>query len=647
MIAAELEPSLRELSEIQRKAVEWSDGALLVLAGPGSGKTRVLTCRAARLLERSRNERFRILALTFTNKAAHEISSRVSALVPGLDERAEIQTFHSFCAQVLRQHGAHLGIKPDFAIYSLASDRQAVLEDAIRREKAHFDSEDLRLLPIIDLLKARLVEPKEAETWATRRRVATQDEASRLARTYRLYERELRRSNALDFHSLILEVYRLFQYPVMAHHYQTVYRYWLIDEFQDTNHAQYALLRRMAGDTFRQVFAVADDDQTIYEWNGASVRRIGDLVEEFDCEVVQLPTNYRCPPPIVAAANRLLVYNARRAGTKRPAEPEWHDRTHYVPPIECRVFDTDEKEVAGIASEIADLTETERRQTLVLARTRALLSAIHASLREVRVAATILTRRDEFESPEMKWLVACLKQIGRPLDRRNMDSLVEAFNNFASTQLDFDDLTTRSAALDVACLSVWIDAAKAANPPPPAAELVDAIAELAAGETRIDMTISTVLSLFERDDPDDRLKDDISAWRRLLGEIRSMIGPVSRDRLLQELELRSKEPAPAPGSVTLATFHGAKGLEFDCVYVIGLAEEILPSWHSMRRGDSSAALEEERRGCFVAVTRTRNRLILSRARRYKGWERDPSRFLVEMGVSCDERGNEQREVSRK
>ena len=139
----------------------------------------------------------------------------------------------------------------------------------------------------------------------------------RVAHAYRGYEERLRHLNALDFNSLIFEAYRLFGYPAMARHYQKSYRYWLIDEFQDTNGAQYALLRRMAGHEFREVFAVADDDQTIYEWNGANVRRISDLVRHFSCDVVQLPTNFRCPPRIVEAANRLVVYNAVRARAKR------------------------------------------------------------------------------------------------------------------------------------------------------------------------------------------------------------------------------------------------------------------------------------------------------------------------------------------
>ena len=630
-----LQTTLQELSKIQRKAVKWSDGALLVVAGPGSGKTRVLTCRVARLLYRSPDERFRILALTFTNKAAHEMSRRVTNLVPGLEERADIQTFHGFCAQVLRQHGVHLGIKPDFAIYSRRSDREAVLEDALRRDSDHFVRGDSRLLPRIDALKARLVSPEQEVRRVSEQEGTLSDEARRLARAYSLYEEELRNANALDFNSLIFEAYRLFAHPALARHYQTVYRHWLVDEFQDTNGAQYALLRRMAGEDFRQIFAVADDDQTIYEWNGANVHRIRALVEDFHCEVVQLPTNFRCPPRIVEAANRLVVFNVRRDQSKRPAAPVPRSRSLDNQPIECRVFQTDKEETEGIASEIANLGVTKRMQTLVLARTRALLESMHRALVTEDVPATILMRRDDFASPEMRWLVACLKQINRPLDRRNVTELAVRFCSFAHSPLDLDDLLSQSAAKDGTYLWTWLDSVRQYALPSPAVDVVNLIAALAVGDLKLVPAIDQILGHFESNEPDDDLKDDVSAWRRLSSEIRTAVGQARLDRFLQELEMRSKEPAPKPGSVSLATIHGAKGLEFDRVYLIGLAEEVLPSWHSIKDGSSSASLEEERRGCFVAITRTKERLILSRAERYKGWPKQPSRFLAEMGFADD------------
>lgn len=630
-----LDTSLNELTDIQRQAVEWQDGALLVLAGPGSGKTRVLTCRIASLLDRSPDERFRVLALTFTNKAANEMSGRVTGLVPGLDGRATIDTFHGFCAQVLRQHGVHVGIKPDFAIFSRTEDRQAVLEDAVRHH-VQGSSQTFQLLPVIDDLKRQLVAPDAAEQCLGVMKVLSAEDVRRVALAYRLYEEELRRINALDFNSLILGAYQLFAYPAVARQYQRAYKYWLLDEFQDTNGAQYALLRRMAGQSFRQIFAVADDDQTVFEWNGANVERIKELVKDFSCEIVQLPTNFRCPPRIVEAANRLIVYNSRRMVSKHTAMSVASSQG--LPSIEeqiqSREFATDEDEIAGISVEIAGLDVVARGQTAVLARNRSLLEAMHKALGAADVPSVVPMRRDDFLSPQMRWFVACLKQIDRPLDLRNMAALAEAFGGFASSPLDWNELVSRSESHGVTCFKIWVDALRDADLSPPIAEVVNAVADLSVGELRLGAAIERVLDRFEGSDPEGDLKDlkeDLSAWRRIERQIKHSKGSLSLDRFLQELELRPKEPPPAPGTVALATIHGAKGQEFDTVYLIGLANEILPSWQSLKRGDGSAALEEERRACFVAITRTRRRLVLSRAREYNGWHKRPSRFLEEMG----------------
>ncbi len=628
-----LASSIAELTDVQRQAVEWSGGPLLVLAGPGSGKTRVLTCRIARLLDASRDQRFRILALTFTNKAAHEMASRVTTLAPGLEGRATIETFHGFCAEVLRQHGVHLGIKPDFAIYSQTADRQAVLSDALRRSGARNASDAARrLLPWIEHLKERLVEPEQAEPHLAAANGAVAEDAGRVARAYRLYEDELRRVNALDFNSLILEAHRLLAYPALVRQYQTSYRYWLVDEFQDTNGAQYELLRRMAGGNFRQVFAVADDDQTIFEWNGANVRRIGDLVRDFGCDVIQLPTNFRCPPHIVEAANRLVVYNAVRARAKRPATAaNGRSASPDDDRIRCLAFDTDGEEITGVADDIARLDAEARSDAAVLARNRAPLQEMHDALKERSIPANLDLRRDDFVSPQFRWLVACLEQVHRPLDRRNMAVLVRSFDRFAEAYVDWGSIVSRSESEGITRLSAWTDCVREAGVAG-AEALVDPIAKLAAGAINPAAAIDQVLAYFENHQPDDDLKEDLSAWRRLSREIRDVRGRTSLDRFLQELHLRTKEPVPPPGSLSLMTIHRAKGKEFDTVYLIGMAEEILPSWRSL---ESNARIEEERRECFVAITRAKRRLILSRARRYRGRPKAPSRFLDEMGCLSD------------
>ena len=633
-----LASSLVELTDIQRRAVDWDDGALLVVAGSHSGGTRVLAYRIARLLDWSSGRRLRILALTLTNKAADEMAARVTALVPGLEGRANIGTLHAFCEQVLRQHGVHLGIKPDFAIYSQAEDRQAVLEDALSRDPGQdWHHENLRLLPLIDHLKTRLVEPESAEGHVRAMSGPAAEDPVRIARAYRLYEEELRRINALDFNSLILGAYRLSAYPAMAHQYRRAYRYWLIDEFQGINGAQYALLRRMAGQDFREIFAVADDDRTIFGRNGVNLRMIGDLVGDFSCDVLQLPTNFRCPQPIVEIANRLVVYNSRRAASKQ------HTTSTPVPcnfrpsgedQIRCYEFDTDEEEVIGIADEVARLDRASRGRTAVLARSRYLLERVHEALVVSGVPAVVAMHQDDFLSPQMRWLVACLKQIDRPLDLRNMAALVKAFESFAPSLLDWNELVSRSESDGITYLKVWMDTVHESEMPRPVTEVADAITDLSTGKLKLSEAMEQILNCFDGDEPSDDLRDDLDAWRRIQRKIRGVQGGATLDGFLRELQLRSEEPAP--GTVSLTTIHGAKGQEFETVYLIGMAEGILPSRHSLKKGSGSVALEEERRGCFVAATCAGKRLILSRARRYRGGPKAPSRFLGEMGCLGDQ-----------
>ena len=633
-----LDSARARLTDMQRKAVDWEDGPLLVLAGPGSGKTEVLTCRIARLLDESRDQHFRILALTFTNKAANEMVKRVADFVPGLEGRTQIGTFHGFCAQVLRQHGVHLGIEPDFTIYSRTEDRKAVLTDGLHNiRRRELSQTDLQYLPWIDRLKSRLVGPGQAQNSLTTVDGLSADTASDIARVYHRYEEELRHVGALDFDSLIFEAYRLFSiYPAIAKLYQRSYRYWLIDEFQDTNRAQYLLLRSMATDRFRELYAVADDDQTIYEWRGADVRRIKALVNDFSCSVVQLTTNFRCPPSVVEAANRLVVYNASRMVSKQPGTAaNASSSTPCGSHIRCREFCTDQEEIHGIAEEISRYDVGERAETVVLARNRTLLMAVYVVLRDRRIPADITQRRDDFVTPQFRWLVSCLDQIVRPMDRRNIELLVEAFNSFTGVRVAWGSLVSRSEAEGVAFLDAWIEAVRTAADRGAALELADVIASVAAGGFKRRAGVEPILARFESDASDVDLQEDLSAWRRISNEIRDTQRDATLDQFVDELHLRSKEPVPSPDAVSLMTIHGAKGREFDTVYLIGLAEEVLPSFHSLRRGEGSSEIEEERRQCFVAITRAKRRLILSHARQYRGWRKAPSRFLREMGCLGD------------
>jgi len=610
---------------------------MLVLAGPGSGKTQVLTCRIARLLDAAREQNFRVLALTFTNKAADEMKSRVATFVPGLEERATIATFHSFCGQMLRQHGVHIGINPDFAIYSTDDDRRAVLKDALergQREGVPVNADDVRYLAIIDRLKERLIPPGGGET-----SLGGLDNPKRIAAAYTLYEAELSRLNALDFGSLIGQAYRLVDmFPAIAQRYQRTYPYWLLDEFQDTNSAQYRLIKTLAGNTFKNIFAVADDDQIIYAWNGASYRQIQLFSADFSAQLLQLPTNYRCPAGIVEAANRLVAYNAQRTSSKKPLiAGKTSTRYPADEQIQLRVFKTEQAEADGVATMIAERGSALWGTTAVLARTRALLELMHKAMQTRGVQSAIAQRRDDFLSAEFRWLAATLRQISRPMDRRNLATLIDAFNRLANTEIDLDQVIAEAEASGRSYLLTWLEVVAKATSTPAHNELLVHIAPAAENSSLVKTAIDALVSAFDvltkGPDASSDLAEDLAAWRELQRDILGHIGKSAPlEEFLHELQLRSKEPSPRPNSVSLMTIHAAKGREFDIVHVTGLAEDIMPSFQSRQKGDRSPEMEEERRNCFVAITRAKECLIISRAESYRGWTKAPSRFLVEMGL---------------
>lgn len=627
----ELENVLASLSPIQREAAGWDSGAALVLAGPGSGKTRVLTSRIARIVDSSAKRNFRLLALTFTTKAADEMRDRVDALVPGASHRTFIGTFHSFCAQILRQHGSHLGMKPDFRILDQEPDRIAVLTEALKEAAAQGEpvsTEDVRWLKTIDQLKARLVVPEKVAT-----QFRDPKTIEKIARVYTLYEQALKKRNSADFNGLILGACYLFRdTPGVASRTRQTYPFWLIDEFQDTSPAQYRLLQLAAGSEFTNLFAVADDDQIIYQWAGASYRQIEKFRTDFRPALIQLVENHRCPAEIVDAANLLVAKNTFRTPNKKPLVAT---REASLGTISVRMFDTDTEECDALAQDIAAEPQEARGQVAVLGRTRSLLEPIKAALAAQGVKAVVAQRRDRFISPQFNWLQACLDQALRPSDHLTFRVLVDAANRVSGAELDADLLLAQAEASGLSALEEWARASQAFGSP--VASRLGGFA-LSLLETRSAWRNVLKLAIPElvqsagiEEGVVSDVADDKAAWDACMKEIRAEAGgDLGLDELLQGLALRSKEPPRGTDCVSLLTIHAAKGLEFDFVYVVGLAESVMPSWQSVGKGDASPEMEEERRSCFVAITRTRKRLTISYSRKYRGWEKKPSRFLSEM-----------------
>ncbi len=366
---------LTTLNEKQLEAVQWNDGPLLVLAGPGSGKTRVLTYRIARLLNDTSGERFRILGVTFTNKAAGEMRTRLAGLLKTGRDRALLTTFHSFAAEVLRQHGHHIGLRPDFTILVEQADREAVATEAMRMlsdEVAETISGAANVLPVIDKMLAECSNPKELAE-----RLGAHQHKEFLTQMFNAYRVELIKGNHLDFASLIgLAVQLLEERPAIAKQFQRVYRYVCVDEFQDTNETQFRLLCSLVSTDRPNLFVVADDDQLIYQWNGANPKRLQDLLKRFSMRTVQLPENYRCPPAVIEIANNLIIHNLDRSEGKERL------KAHKVSTndSQLRVFPFADfgHEVDCIVSEFNQNPLVVRIHSVVLGRSKKLLDSVIA-----------------------------------------------------------------------------------------------------------------------------------------------------------------------------------------------------------------------------------------------------------------------------
>lgn len=623
------------LSDIQREAAKWGDGALMLLAGPGSGKTRVLTSRVARLLANEPAAKWRILALTFTTRAADEMRSRIEQLVPNAVDRLYVGTFHAFACEILRQSGSHVGVQTDFKIYSNPDDRELLLAEALRAADVDLGEPISKAFPVLDGLRDRLAGPDNCLRF-----FADPDRGARFAAAYQAYVNYLARENALDFPAILYMANKLFtNFPLMAERYRRTYRYISLDEFQDTNSAQYAFVRALTGDTHKNIFVVADDDQVIYQWNGASPQRLQQFAKDYEPAILQMPTNYRCPSEVVEMANRLVANNRLRTADKRPllsgkAMPAVRDRVRVIE------FEKDTDEAAGIAADIEAHHGNPTGNVVVIARTKAILHAAQKELSKRGIPAQIAQRRDSFASVPYQWLHTSLQVANRRSDEREFKNFVEIGNVLWGFDFDTSQLVARAKSTNGDLLRTWANATVDLALTPLGVEFIPLVrSELAersdfqkylrAANAALTST-STAQRLLEEYPSVD---EDARAWKDLYREIIGVVGRnAPLEAFLQELDLRSKEPPLEVGVIPLLTIHGSKGNEFDHVYLLGMAEDVLPSFQSKKHGDHSPQLEEERRNCFVAITRCMETLTLSRAKSYKGWPKTSSRFLAEMGI---------------
>ena len=387
---------------------------------------------------------------------------------------------------------------------------------------------------------------------------------------YAAYDAALREANALDFNSLVSNAHELFvRFAALAGRYRSVYRYWCVDEFQDTNFAQYELIKAMTGDNFRNVFAVADDDQIIYQWNGADYRRLDQFREGFDAALLQIPTNFRCPPKVVTCANKLIACNLLRSADKRPLIAG-RDPSGAPSIVEVLPFRTDNDEARGIAQHIADNRASMLEQSAVLARVRRLLDPIAAAMTAFDIDSQVVVRRDEFQSAAFSWLHNALRLAAHNTDERVFHAFTGTFNEVFGSTLSTDEIIAQSQADRVDLLTAWYGAVQEQIEIPDALALADAAVQHQRGKLDHAKFAAAAIVVLDRwlpgDAPEDEelaafsaLENDRAAWHALSAEVGRAIGvPSDTERFLQELDLRSKAPPVGPNTVPLMTIHGAK-----------------------------------------------------------------------------------------
>ena len=632
------------LNREQRAAVETIRGPVLILAGAGTGKTRVITHRIARMIEQGIAPE-NILAMTFTNKAAREMQERVRKLLPRRDaegndrQRPTICTFHSLCVRILRQHIEKLGYKKNFVIYDEAEQLAA-----IKKILSHFSArgEKTDAAAILALL-SRFKNSAEGKGAFTDPSVRAMAEHVRTR-----YESALRACNAVDFDDLILLTLRLFvEFPDALEACRTRYRYVMVDEYQDTNASQFQLVHLLT-EQHRNLCVVGDDDQSIYGWRGAEIANLLELERYFpEVKIVKLEQNYRSTTTILAAANAVIKNNTRRRTKKLWSQNGTGER------ITLHQFDNDETEARTIVEEIEYARMAGRvswRDQAVLFRTNGQARALEMALRQVNVRYHLIGGQSYFDRREVRDFLAFLKALVNPHD----DVSLLRIANVPARGLSDVTMERLLAASQQRQCSVFAAmrhtdvqatfAAKTRESLVAFLRLLDETrAGLAASKTPLSgwangflEEIGYFAELRRAEKNVDTAENRVRGLKDLLSTLDSTSNPgTPEERLslfLEEVTLDNdrEEKDESTEAVTLITMHSCKGLEFPHVYIVGLEDGLLPHTRSKEEG----TLDEERRLFYVALTRARRTLTLSYCAARKKYGQlmpcHPSPFLQEL-----------------
>jgi DNA helicase II / ATP-dependent DNA helicase PcrA len=638
---------MKGLNDAQREAVSTLRGPLLVLAGAGTGKTRVVTYRIAELIKH-RVSPERILAVTFTNKAAGEMQERAASLLGKRrkgDKRPEISTFHSLCVRILKRHITRLGYPAQFAIYD-RGDQESVARAALRDIRV--DGAVLRpsdLIHIISRWKTAAIRPADAAS------VAASDKEHLAAMAYRRYQRALKVAGAVDFDDLLLCTEELFAtQPDVLTDEAGRFDHLLIDEYQDTNGAQYRIVKALAS-PHRNLCVVGDDDQSIYGWRGAEVAHILQFNRDWpEAKVVRLEENYRSIGAILSMANRLIAFNRHRHDKALRAFREEGETPRIVQyPDEATEANQVIEEIRSqIFRRIA-----QPRDFAILFRTNEQPRAFEQELRRVKLPYTLIGGMSFYDRKEVRDILAYLRVLVYPRDEV---SLLRIINTPARGigQRAVETLLAQAVSQGRPLWDILHEAGAIEGLPEGAVRavgqfraLVQQFQQRLQGESPVDVAASLVHTIGYQADINRQYKEpaeQLARWNTVEEVINSLANYYQRAEaptlagFLDDVALvgrddqQDKESQLAKNAIVLMTLHSAKGLEFPQVYLVGMEEGILPHHRSIDA--DGAAIDEERRLCYVGVTRAQDRLTLTLALNRNKWGKSrpttPSRFLFEL-----------------
>ena len=657
---SEMESEAREkifagLNPQQVDAVNCLQGPLLIMAGAGSGKTKVLTCRMANLLAHGISP-YKILAITFTNKAAKEMKSRAEKMIGETAKNVFISTFHSFCARILRREIEVTGkYQRNFVIYDTA-DSQSIVKECIKQLNLENDRFFSGAVNKISAAKNQLMDAKNYREFIFQKdNVSEYDKF--VAQIYELYEKKLLENNALDFDDLIFVMVKILRdFDEVREKYQEKFQYILVDEYQDTNMAQYMLTKYLAA-KHKNICVVGDADQSIYGWRGADMRNILNFEEDYpNATVIKLEQNYRSTKQILGAANAVIKKNINRKEKVLWTENAEGEKVKFIRCI------TDKTEAAFVAREIKRLIEKENvryNEIAILYRTNAQSRILEERFMQTEIPYVMVGGFKFYERKEIKDILAYLRLIFNPRDNVSLQRIINVPRRGLGP-VNMQRIVAYANEIDKSIFEIIASPELIANVPNLSPKVRQALHDFAAmimsfnasqQNLKLKDLIYSVLkesrylrSLQEAEDGDKEENqsriENLSSFVNSAEEFNEINADATLDDFLNHVALISDidnlEEDENNSRVSMMTIHSAKGLEFPIVFVTGMEEGLLPHANSSLDLDK---LEEERRACYVALTRAEKKLYLTasceRKTFGKTYSATNSRFIKEIAEGCD------------